>query len=34
MIITGYDAFILGTAFTVGLLCGYGIVTWVLAKFL
>jgi hypothetical protein len=34
MIITAYDAFILGTVFTMGLLCGYGVVTWVIAKYL
>jgi hypothetical protein len=34
MIITGYDFLILGTVFTMGLLCGYGVVTWVLVKLL
>ena len=34
MIITGYDAFILSTVFTVGLLLGHGIVGWILTKFL
>lgn len=34
MIITGYDAFILSTVFTMGLLCGYGVVGWILTKLL